>query len=315
MTRLARENIPGALTHVVSRLAPRGARLGDEDRANYLSRVDSAIVDSDWQLLAYALMPDRIHWLAIAGHSPLSELVKRLHPGFAQWLNRHQQRVGRVFADRPRTLESNLSDALDLIAFVHNSPVREGHATSAVESEWTSHRAYLGYEPAPRWLRVDRGLVLCGATAAPEGRSRFAADVDARRIRAALMVRPSGAVRAALIERAISAPRRWDGPISEVLEQVGRVSGIEPARIRSTDRSREVVGARRVVILVGTRHLGRTLVEMARVVGISASSASRLARAEPAKLTGACLEAERVAEILVESASIRTEESVPSSPV
>ena len=303
MTRIARENTPGALTHVVSRFAARGVRLRDDgDRVNYLSRVESAMAESDWQLLAYALMPDRIHWLAIAGHTPLSEFVKRMHSGFAVWINRHQQRTGRVFAERPRTLESNLCEALDLVAFIHNSPVREGHAAAAEESAWTSHRAYLGRAPEPSWLAVDRGLALCGAAPTPDGRQRFAAEVEARRTRSALMVRPSGAVRAALIERAISAPRRWDGPIDDVLDEVGRLSGIEPARIRSSDRSRDVVGARRVALLVGTRHLGRTLAEMAQVVGISASSASRLARSTPARLNAACLQAERVAETLMHPA-------------
>jgi hypothetical protein len=126
------------------------------------------------------------------------------------------------------------------------------------------------------------------------------------------MVRPSGAVRTALIERAINAPRRWDGPISEVLDHVTRLSGIDPERIRSSDRSREVVSARRIAILAGTRYLGRTLTEMAQVVGISTSSASRLVRTDPAKLVRAAAEAERVAEMLISEASQRAAADHPA---
>ena len=126
------------------------------------------------------------------------------------------------------------------------------------------------------------------------------------------MVRPSGAVRTALIERAIYAPRRWDGPITDVLDFVTRLSGIEPERIRSSDRSREVVGARRVAILAGTRYLGRTLTEMAQVVGISTSSASRLVRTDPTKLMRASAEAERVAEMLISAAAERAAAERPA---
>ena len=313
MARFARENTPGALTHIVSRFAPGCVGLrSEEDRASYLSRVEAALMDSDWQLLAYALMPDRIHWLAIAGHTPLSRFIKPLHVGFALWLNRHQRHVGPVFAERPRTLESELSETLDLIAFIHNSPVREGQVSQASESRWTSHRSYMGQQLQPRWLRIDRGLALSNLTQDSEGQARFAQYVDSQPGHSELMVRPSGAVRTALIERAIYAPRRWDGPITDVLDFVTRLSGIEPERIRSSDRSREVVGARRVAILAGTRYLGRTLTEMAQVVGISTSSASRLVRTDPTKLMRASAEAERVAEMLISSAAERAAAERPA---
>jgi putative transposase len=313
VARFARENTPGALTHIVSRFAPGCVGLrSEEDRASYLSRVEAALMDSDWQLLAYALMPDRIHWLAIAGHTPLSRFIKPLHVGFALWLNRHQRHVGPVFAERPRTLESELSETLDLIAFIHNSPVREGQVSQASESRWTSHRSYMGQQLQPRWLRIDRGLALSNLTQDSEGQARFAQYVDSQPGHSELMVRPSGAVRTALIERAIYAPRRWDGPITDVLDFVTRLSGIEPERIRSSDRSREVVGARRVAILAGTRYLGRTLTEMAQVVGISTSSASRLVRTDPTKLMRASAEAERVAEMLISSAAERAAAERPA---
>lgn len=299
MARFARENTPGALTHIVSRFA-EGAQgfQADREREAYLARVDSALYDSDWQLLAYALMPDRIHWLAIAGEAPLSRLIKPLHVGFALWLNRNQGHDGPVFADRPRTLESELRDALHLIAWIHNTPVREGFASDATESPWTSHRAYLGQVAAPAWLRIDRALELCNLPDDANGRQQLAEWIGARPDRIDLMVRPSGAVRSALIDRAIASPRRWDGELTDVLNAVTEVSGIDTDRIRSTDRSRTVVGARRVAILAGTRYLGRTLSEMAAVVGISTSSASRLVRTDPATLDRATADAERVAEQL-----------------
>jgi hypothetical protein len=306
VARFARDNTPGALTHIVSKFADGAAPLRSaREREAYLSRVEGALFDSDWQLLAYALMPDRIHWLAVAGETPLSRLIKPLHVGFALWLNRSQGHDGAVFADRPRTLESELRDALHLIAWMHNTPVREGFVDDATASSWTSHRAYVGVDPAPSWLRIDRALALCNLPDDEHGRQQIREWVSARPDRVDLMVRPSGAVRPALIDRAISSPRRWDGNLGDVLTAVTSVSGIDGTRIRSTDRSRTVVGARRVAILAGTRYLGRTLSEMAQVVGISTSSASRLVRTDPATLDRATADAERVAERLMTEGEMR----------
>jgi putative transposase len=309
VARFARENTPGALTHIVSKFADGAPGFRSErEREAYLARVESSLYDSDWQLLAYALMPDRIHWLAIAGETPLSRLIKPLHVGFALWLNRNQGHDGPVFADRPRTLESELRDALHLIAWLHNTPVREGFVPEACGSPWTSHAYYCGNSPTPpSWLRIDRALALCNLSNDADGKRQLAEWVQARPDKVDLMVRPSGAVRSALIDRAIPSPRRWDGELTDVLSAVTSVSGIEPDRIRSTDRSRTVVGARRVAILAGTRYLGRTLSEMAAVVGISTSSASRLVRTDPATLDRATADAERVAEQLTRAAAMGSE--------
>jgi hypothetical protein len=300
VARFARDNTPGALTHIVSKFAESAPGFRSErEREAYLARVEASLSDSDWELLAYALMPDRIHWIAIAGESPLSRLIKPLHVGFALWLNRNQGHDGPVFADRPRTLESELADTLQTISWLHETPVREGFVSDAADSPWTSHRAYLGLQASPTWLRIGRALELGGMSNDEGGLARLAELMRNRPDKTDLMVRPSGAVRAALIDRAIPSPRRWDGDLGTILAAVSTITGVDAERIRSTERSRIVVGARRVAILAGTRCLGRTLSEMASVVAISTSSASRLVRTDPTTLARAAADAERVTELIL----------------
>jgi hypothetical protein len=50
--------------------------------------------------------------------------------------------------------------ALALIANIHNEPVRAKVVARPADTSWSSHRAYLGVEPAPRWLHVAEGLRL-----------------------------------------------------------------------------------------------------------------------------------------------------------
>jgi hypothetical protein len=47
-------------------------------------------------------------------------------------------------------------------------------------SDWTSHRAYYGSEPAPSWLNVKLGLELCGFESNEKGRQQFHEFVCAR---------------------------------------------------------------------------------------------------------------------------------------
>ena len=44
---------------------------------------------------------------------------------------------------------------MELIRYVHNNPVRAGVVERASESDWSSHRAYLGLAPTPDWLATD----------------------------------------------------------------------------------------------------------------------------------------------------------------
>jgi hypothetical protein len=78
-----------------------------------------------------------------------------------------------VFAARHTSVVCPAERAAALLAYVHNNPVRAGVVPLPEESEWTSHRAYLGLAPAPAWLDVARGLSLCGFDVTPRGRLAF----------------------------------------------------------------------------------------------------------------------------------------------
>ena len=179
MPRYARLYYPGGLFHVISRCLNREFLINDdEDRRKYLSLLESALSRCDATLLAWCLMSSHVHLVVRAGDDPLDRLMKPLHSGYAGWKNRRAGRAGPVFAAR---FKSPLVDAdtylLRLVRYVHNNPVRARQAPRAELSPWSSHRAYVGMEPAPPWLNV--GEVLGMFSPDPErARQRFAAFVD-----------------------------------------------------------------------------------------------------------------------------------------
>jgi putative transposase len=173
MPRWARPHRPRSLHHLIARFVDREHRLtGEEERAEYLRRLGAAFGRSDWTLLGYALMSSHVHLCALAGEEPSAPLMRGLHGGFAGWLNRRQGRLGPSFADRYQTVVCPAERALELLAYLHNNPVRAGVVRDPAASPWTSHGAYLERR-GPPWLARERGLALCGLDGTAAGRRAF----------------------------------------------------------------------------------------------------------------------------------------------
>ena len=113
----------------------------------------------DARVIAYCLMSSHIHLVLQLGNDTLGTLTKKVHAPFANWVNSERKGIGAVFADRPKSMIVH-SDTygMELIRYVHNNPVRANLVDRASESGWSSHRAYLGLEPAPAWLATDAVL-------------------------------------------------------------------------------------------------------------------------------------------------------------
>ena len=323
MPRYPRRTVSGALVHAISRVVDQEFRIDDHARAEYLRRVGRVAPRSGWVILAYALMSNHVHWLLHCLGVPIRELIHPLHSGFGHWLNRRDGRLTPVFAERPKTWLFEPHAALRLIAYIHNNPVRAGTAASARDSSWTSHRAYVGDEEAPAWLDIDAGMALCELpnTAAGRGQLDHLVDAEVRAPRDPLfsdarMSRARRELRAQLnapvelatptvthngVEHCLvgttlvpcSRPR-WDGPLQRLIDEAAGALGLPPAALSSRDRTRDLVRGRRLVLLAAVEHLGRTVAEASRALGLSVSAGSKLLRRAPEL----CDELEPVAQAL-----------------
>lgn len=308
MPRFARRVAPHAVHHVISRFVNR-AHLFDLEgaREEYLTRVAAVVGRTDWRPLAFALMSSHVHWVMEAGEQPSWAFVKPLHAGFAAWLNRRHRRLGPVFAERHRTIVCAESAVAVLLAYVHNNPVRAGLVSDPAASTWTSHRAFAGLQRAPPWLDEERGLLLAGFMSTPAGRRAFHDFVVERSgdVRCSI-VSESGLGQLRAHERAqLQAPVEIGSPFATVCETqrvsvaptilpagcvvppalitahfvIGKVAGslrLALSDVQSRRRTRSVVMARRLSLLVWVRHLHRPAGQMASALGIAASTASLL---------------------------------------
>jgi hypothetical protein len=316
MPRYRRQIAAGSVQHVISRFVDREFRVDAPGaRDEYLRRAGRALVRTDWRALAFALMSSHIHWALYAGSRPSSAFVKPLHAGFASWLNAEQRRLGPVFADRHRSVTCQGETAAALIAYIHNNPVRAGAVSDAADSDWTSHRAYLGLAPAPAWLDIELGLHLCGFAPADAGRRAFRTLVSAHSVRPRSLELSGGDLqqRRAQARTQTSSPvelaapvisqrhdslelhtsivvppgctvrRHFSGEPDAILTIAAQTEGATVHELRARVRTRHVVAARRLALLIWAQ-LNRPLVLMARALGIAQSSASELIATAPASV-------------------------------
>lgn len=180
MPRMPRILGVGAVHHVIARFVDRSWQLvGDQERAQYLGRLAIGMARARWRLVGYALMSSHVHLLAVAQDKPLASWAKPVHVGMSRWLNRRFGRNGPVFSERPYC-EIVAPRAVPIaLAYLHNNPVRARVVGSAVDSTWTSHRAYLGIDAPVSGLDVPYGLRLAGFFDDSAGRLEFEAWVDA----------------------------------------------------------------------------------------------------------------------------------------
>ncbi len=313
MPRHARRDAPGAVHHIIVRFVDRAFRIrDDEERRAYLYRLGAASRRSGWTVLAYAVMSNHVHLVALAAESSVASFTRPLHVGFAAWMNARHRLLGPLVAARPTVIVVDDGAVPRVLAYVHNNPVRAGVVTRADASGWSSHRAFVGLDAPPRWLAVRVGLRLAGFDGSAAGRAAFAAEVDARRgdrsdsiISAQDLAATRRSIRALVGSAAeIGSPfleatgvqlahevrvplgaavrPRWPRPLGDALvRSVAAVMSVPADEIVGLRRGRAVSRARRVALLAGNHLLGRPLIEVAATLGISVQAASALLRRTP----------------------------------
>ncbi len=162
MPRYARLYYPTGIFHLISRIVGNEFLIaGPAERLYYLRLLAAAAAKTDTRILAWCLMSSHVHLVVRAGREPLFRLMKSVHSGFGNWLNRRLKRKAPVFADRYKSiLVDEEAYLFELIRYVHNNPVRAGLVADPADSEWTSHRAYLGMEGCPEWLHSGYVLAM-----------------------------------------------------------------------------------------------------------------------------------------------------------
>lgn len=286
--RTIRHNAPGVVYHLISRFVDRDWFFkDDEERAFYLYLLGRALVESDWRCLAFALMSNHIHLAMLAGRASLASWAKRVNGPFASWMNARHHRIGPMFVRGPKDFAIVPENEGQLIAYVHNNPVRAGVVPDARQSTWTSHPAYVGHVLPPRWLHVTEGLARAGF----DDRARFdewvnatpgdSGKVNVERVRRAVAKRgaielgtPTGGEVA--VVPFIARPHAHVRPDPRRIVQItADILGMSEVELCSRRRSAIVVAGRRIATRCA-KALGISGSDVAAALAITPQAVSRM---------------------------------------
>jgi len=149
MPRQARLDTPGTLHHVMVR-GIDGVSIfrDDQDRADFLSRIEHLVDTTGTKILAWVLMDNHVHLLLFSGPSGVAAFMRRLLTGYAIWFNRRYQRSGHLFQNRYKSIVCDEDIyLLELVRYIHLNPLRASVVKSVGELDryrWSGHSVLVG---------------------------------------------------------------------------------------------------------------------------------------------------------------------------
>lgn len=118
MAREGRRKSASGVYHVLLRGVEK-LFLQEEDYREFRSKL-AEYFDSEVRLLAYLLLPNRVHLLIDEGSAEMSYAVKPLCTSYARYFNRTYSADGKLFYDRYKSVPAeNADDIADTAAFLN----------------------------------------------------------------------------------------------------------------------------------------------------------------------------------------------------
>ena len=144
MPRAARRKSESNIYHVILRSINKQQLFEDEeDREKLFSVLQECKALSGFELYAYCLMSNHIHFLLKTGKEDLDIVFRRIGARFVYWYNIKYGRVGHLFQDRYKS-EAVEDDAyfLTVLRYIHQNPVKAGLCASPEDYPYSSYPRY-----------------------------------------------------------------------------------------------------------------------------------------------------------------------------
>jgi len=149
--RKPRDKTPDTVYHVIARGNNREALfLSDKDRNSYLELWRKYSREFEFEVYAYVLMTNHVHWMIRTGRVPISSIIHTIHGRYARTFNKKNNRVGHVFQGRFRSeICSDDRYVLALCRYIHLNPVEAGIVKKPLEYPWSSYKDLCGLRKDP----------------------------------------------------------------------------------------------------------------------------------------------------------------------
>lgn len=146
MGREPRPNANNTVYHVIARGNNRDALfLSDMDRETYLRLWRKYSRELEFEIYAYVLMTNHVHWLIRTGRVPISTIIHTIHSVYARVFNQTHERVGHVFQGRFKSqVCGDDRYVMSLCRYIHRNPLEAGLVKNLLEYPWSSYQDLCG---------------------------------------------------------------------------------------------------------------------------------------------------------------------------
>ena len=142
----------------------RPAAHSDKDRQTYLRLLRDNLADAQVAILAFCLMTNHVHLIALPDREDsLAVLLRRVHGRYAQYYNTRWGRTGHLWQNRFFACALGRDHLWAALAYVERNPVRARLTASPGDYRWSSAAAHLsgrddtGILDLPWWEREGPG--------------------------------------------------------------------------------------------------------------------------------------------------------------
>ena len=145
MPRNARVVAPGIPYHVTQRGTNRQqVFFGIADRKLYLQLIRENLAEAGVRILAYCLMTNHVHFIAVPGREDsLAVLFGRAHGRYSQALNIRRGRCGHLWQARFHSCPMSRAHLQVGLRYVEANPCRAGLVERPEQYRWSSAAAHL----------------------------------------------------------------------------------------------------------------------------------------------------------------------------
>jgi putative transposase len=145
MPRISRIVVPGYPHHITQRGNRRQkVFFSDKDYETYMSLVSKALISTDTRVLAYCLMPNHVHLIAVpSADDGLSRLFREAHVRYTRMINKRENWRGHLWQERFHSFVMDEQHLLAAVRYVELNPVRAGLCSHPEEWRWSSVHAHL----------------------------------------------------------------------------------------------------------------------------------------------------------------------------
>ena len=288
----------------------------DEDKARFLERLGQNVIEGKCSVYAWVLMDNHVHILFKSGKHGISAVMRKILTWYAQYYNRRHKRSGHLFENRYKSIlcdEDNY--LLALVRYIHLNPLRANIVKTIEELDrypFCGHRTIIG-KAKHSWMDADYVLLQFGSTRRKGlagyrkymregvGLGRQAELTGGGLLRSlggwsqVIARRRSGnkeegderilgsgdfvhAILKETEERELRQLKlkRSGVTIQKIIDEECKKAGISPQEVMNGVRRRAVSRLRAVIASRGRAELGLSSAEIARHLGVAASSISRL---------------------------------------